>query len=543
MRLFRPSPLTHPARALCRALTLSLLIATALWSAGTTGAADRPFYPSRVPDAGENVRHQFSASRPNCTSSATVLCLQNDRFEVEIDWRDFGGSAGSGNVVPFSSNESGNFSFFDPNNWEFLVKIVDACALDGRFWVFGASTTTVEYTLRVTDTLDGHNETYTKPLNAPPRAFADTRSFSNCSQSTVGAVYAMTDAIADNEIVVYDRLLDGTLRFNGAFSTGGHGVGDTTAPGDALGSQSPLLLSPDHRWLFAVNAGSDEITSFRVDPDGLTLVDKVPSGGLFPASLTQHGNLLYVLNAGGEGNITGFRVTGSGTLVAIPGSTRDLGAGGMNPPFFLVSPAQVGFDPWGEVLVVTVKGSNALHVFDVDNSGRPSALPVTTLSHGNTPFSFAFDPRGHLVVAEAFGAGNVGEGGASAVSSYALRPDSTLDPITGSLPDFQTASCWLVASWTQDLIYVTNNLSDTVTGLRIDRDGVLTLLEPDGVSGTTGHEPVDLALSPDGRFLYNVNAGDGTVSQFRVEADGTLTPLGVIGGLPAEEGAVGIAVR
>ena len=74
---------------------------------------------------------------------------------------------------------------------------------------------------------------------------------------TPGAVYAMTNALDDNEIVVYDRAADGTLSLNGYYSTLGRGVGATEEPEDALGSQSPLILSPGHRWLVAVNACSD----------------------------------------------------------------------------------------------------------------------------------------------------------------------------------------------------------------------------------------------------------------------------------------------
>jgi 6-phosphogluconolactonase (cycloisomerase 2 family) len=126
-----------------------------------------------------------------------------------------------------------------------------------------------------------------------------------------GAVYAMTNAVGGNEIVVYSSAADGTLTLVDTVSTGGlGGIGSPPEPVDALGSQGSLVLSRDNQWLFAVNAGSDEISVFRVERQGLTLVDVQPSGGSFPVSLTVDEDLLYVLNSGGDSNITGFTLDG-----------------------------------------------------------------------------------------------------------------------------------------------------------------------------------------------------------------------------------------
>lgn len=366
-----------------------------------------------------------------------------------------------------------------------------------------------------------------------------------------GAVYAMSNDMEDNEIIIYRRSAKGVLTFAGTASTGGKGgIGFPPDPVDALGSQNPLILSKGKRWLFAVNPGSDEISVFRVKHGfKLKLVDRVPSGGDFPVSLTTHGNLLYVLNSGGDASITGFTVGHkTGRLTPLPGSTRSLDAGGTNPPFFLVSPAQVGFNPRGDMLVVTEKGSNEIHLFSVDATGLPSADPVSTTSEGFTPFGFAFDRRGHLIVVEAFGTATEGPPpptlGAGAASSYAIAPDGSLQLVSASVGNFQTATCWLVAGNTGRYAYATNNASDTITGYRVDRHGSLSLLNEDGVTAETGHAPVDLAVTGNGRFLYAVNAGDGTVSMFRInKSNGSLTPLGEIGGLPIDDGAVGIAVR
>ena len=93
---------------------------------------------------------------------------------------------------------------------------------------------------------------------------------------------------------------------------------------DHLASQGSLVYDAAHKLLIAVNAGSDSVTTFRVQGDRLGLADVVASGGGFPASVAVHRNLVYVLNAGGAGSVTGFRIVGN-DLRPIPGSDRLLG--------------------------------------------------------------------------------------------------------------------------------------------------------------------------------------------------------------------------
>jgi len=356
------------------------------------------------------------------------------------------------------------------------------------------------------------------------------------AQSPAGQVFAMTNAV-DNQIAVYDRATDGSLSLREYVDTDGMGVADTTEPVDALGSQNPLVLSHDGRWLLAVNAGSDEVSVFAVTKSALTLTDKVSSGGSFPASLALHSDLLYVLNAGNAGNVTGFHLDPSGHLTALAGSTRGLDAGGVNPPFFLDSPAQVGFSPDGQQLLVTVKAGQRILVYSIDSAGLPSAEATETMSENSLPFSFAFGRHNHLLVAEPFGGP---DGGSGAARTYRLADDGTLEAVSESIGNGQIATCWLITHGAY--AYVTNNGTSTVSSYAIADDGGLTLL--DGEAAETGERPVDLAITRDGRFLYTVNAGSGTVSMFRVDpSDGSLTSLGEIGGLPKEAGAVGIAVR
>ena len=115
----------------------------------------------------------------DCRSSGR-LCLNQDRFRVEVDWQDFEGNTGIGQRVGFRSEDSGLFWFFDPDNWEVLVKVLDGCPINGHFWVFTAATTNVQYTLRVTDLETGQFKEYSNALGASAPAVTDITAFASC---------------------------------------------------------------------------------------------------------------------------------------------------------------------------------------------------------------------------------------------------------------------------------------------------------------------------------------------------------------------------
>src|SRR5215218_9127992 len=123
-----------------------------------------------------------------------------------------------------------------------------------------------------------------------------------------GAVYTETQDPAGNAIVVYKRAADGTITERARVATGGLGAASTPPFGfPIVDSQGSVELTKNGRLLFAVNAGDDTISSFRVRKHGgLKLVDREPSGGDLPVSLDSKGHLLYVVNSL-SGDISGFR--------------------------------------------------------------------------------------------------------------------------------------------------------------------------------------------------------------------------------------------
>jgi 6-phosphogluconolactonase (cycloisomerase 2 family) len=340
-----------------------------------------------------------------------------------------------------------------------------------------------------------------------------------------GKVYVMTNDAAGNAIQVFDRAADGALTAAGIFPTGGLGSGS------GLGSQGALILSDDNR-LFAVNAGSNEISSFRVRGTELVWADTVSSEGEMPISLAYDGRRLYVVNAGGSGNIAGFKVQPNGEILPIPGATQPLSNGGVGAA---PGPAQISFTPNGSQLIVAEKATNLLVTYNVTRDGVEPG--VTHASAGMTPFGFGFARRNILIVSEAFG----GAADASAVSSYRVGR-GTLDNVTPSAPTEQTAACWVVVTGNGRYIYTTNTGSGSVSGYEIARDGSLTLLDADGRTGVTGDgsSPIDASLSRNSQYLYVLNAGAATISAFAVERDGSLTHLG---DTPVAGGSVGIAAR
>jgi 6-phosphogluconolactonase len=348
-----------------------------------------------------------------------------------------------------------------------------------------------------------------------------------------GAVYVLTNQ-ANNSVAVFRRDAKGMLTSAGEFPTGGAGDPTPQPPDpatDPLASQGALLIGRGNQFLFAVNAGSNQISVLKIRKNSLDVVDVVDSGGIRPISLALHDNLLYVLNEGGTPNITGFEIDEDGTLTPLADSTQPL-IGGV-----AADPAQIGFSHDGGLLVVTEKSGNRLNTYTIDDDGLPST-PIENASNGTTPFGFAFNNADTLVVSEAFG----GAPNQSAASSYSASDDGVLSVISGSVPNSQTASCWVVIPTNGKLAFVSNTASGTISSYRINsEDGSLTLLNGTAADTGMGSAPIDMTLSVNSRILFVLLGGTQSVASFRVRGDGSLTPADTAGGLPM--GAQGIAAK
>jgi 6-phosphogluconolactonase len=330
-----------------------------------------------------------------------------------------------------------------------------------------------------------------------------------------GAVYVMSNKAKGNSVFVYARASDGSLTLVQQIGTGGLGTGVTLDP---LMSQGALALRADGKLLLAVNPASGDVTAFTVTDTGLTFGSKVPSGGAFPISVTVSGTFVYVLNQLGEANISGFTVTDTGVLAAIPGSTRTL-AGGP-----LALPAQVSFTPDASQLLVTEKGTNLLDIFQVLPDGRTGG-PTAQRSSGKTPFGFAFGPSASVIVSNVENRLPL----KSTVSAYRLTGGVPLPRVGSPVPNDQSGACWVVV--TGETAWIVNTGSATISAYHVGVLGGLTLLNPVAASTGDATSPIDAAASSDGNFLYVVKSATGEIAAFKIDGS-TLTPIFTQSGLP-----------
>ena len=330
-------------------------------------------------------------------------------------------------------------------------------------------------------------------------------------------VFTSTNEAAGNRVLVYDRAAHGALEPAGSVATGGLGTGG------GLNNQGAVQAA--RGLLFVTDAGSNDVAALRLRDGSAVPVGRTPSGGQTPISVTVHKDVLYVLNADQGGTIAGFTIGSGGSLTPIPGSVRAVAGSG---------PAEIQFSPSGRSLYVTERDSNTIDTFPVDDAGR-AGVPVSTASSGATPFGFAVDRHGDLVVSEAAG----GPGGTSAVSSYSPAAGGSLTTVTASAPDHQNAACWVGLSGDERFAYTANAASNTLSGYSVGPDGSLTLLDADGVTATTGGHPTDL-IAGRGDDLFALAAGTGELDVFRTGGHGELTRTDTATGVPSS--ATGIAV-
>jgi 6-phosphogluconolactonase len=333
--------------------------------------------------------------------------------------------------------------------------------------------------------------------------------------ASIGNVFAQTNDAAVNKVVAFARGDDGALTRTGEYSTDGRGTGKAH-----LASQGSVVLTDGGRLLLVANAGSDDISSFRIGDDGLSLVGRTSSGGTTPTSIAVHGDRVYVLNAGPAANVSGFTIAEAGSLVPVAGAVRALGEGS--------DPAQASFSPDGRTLVVTDRAANGIAVLPIGADGI-AGEPRVQPSAGQTPYGFDFTSGGVLVVTEAFG----GAIGAAAASSYALSSQG-IALRSGSVGDTRSEVCWAVVTNDDRFAYVTNFGDGTISSYAIDADGSIELRDPVAATTNLGVKGVrDEALTADGRYLYALDADAGKIFGFRVEADGRLSPVAEAEGVPA----------
>lgn len=378
-------------------------------------------------------------------------------------------------------------------------------------------------------------------------AMSETRRLFPTRRGFVGGVYVMTNNAERNSILAYGRRFNGSLERIGEYNTRGLGGGEEVEP---LFSAYSTILTPDKRFLIAVNTGSASISVFKVLRNfGLRLrsVGRVPGFG--PSSVAYHKGIVYATSIGSDrppasdpgglglkGALTGFRLNKFGKLRRIRNSVRWLDN----------RPATVQFSTNGRSLIVTsvtagvaqldTTAVDEIYVFRVLKSGRLSAAPVDAATS-----TFPNNPEGRSLPA-AVGVEAVRVGGSeyaivtesrflsgsgagleqqvSSISTWRITDNNALVPeqldllIGSSFEEGQEGACWLELSKTKEYYWVANTVSGTISSFSF-KNGKSTLIEE--VAGS-GPLLTDLWLSADGRFLYQLGAGH--VGVYEVEKNG-----------------------
>lgn len=342
-----------------------------------------------------------------------------------------------------------------------------------------------------------------------------------------GFVYAMTNAADQNQIIVYARLQDGSLRRINVYDTGGSGTG--TQITDPLSSQGSIIISDREQLLFAVNAGSNSISSFSICENGqLIQTDIIFSNGVMPNCLAASQDFLYVANRGDDqtpSNITGFQFDCCGKLHRIPNATYLLSSSSAKP-------ACLSFDASGKKLIVSELTTNQLLVFPVHLDGA-LGQGVVHNSSGIGPFGSTVLNHDVLLVTEA---------GSAALSSYRITSRLKLDVISGSIKNGQQATCWISVNKHENTAYTSNAGTNTISVYDITPKGEVTFRYnvPSNPNGKAA--PIDSCVSYDGKNLYVLNGNEGTISVFHITHYGDIRLLQVVTDTDLPEiGAQGIA--
>ncbi|CAN5620020.1 hypothetical protein BH10BAC2_BH10BAC2_45540 [soil metagenome] len=336
-----------------------------------------------------------------------------------------------------------------------------------------------------------------------------------------GHVFILSNQVSGNEVLTYSRAADGTLSYGAAYATGGTGTGG------GLGNQGSVIISQDKQYLLAVNPGSNSISSLKITNSGLKLLSTVSSGGTQPVSISQHDGLVYVLNSGGDGNISGFWFNSSGTLSPITNSTKPLSA-------IAAGAAQISFVEEGKVVAITEKATNTITTYTIKNNGTPGVMH-TLASSNPTPFGFAVGRNNIIYVSEAVG----GAIGASTLSSYYIAENGTIRLVTGPVGAYQSAACWVVLTNDGKYAYTTNTASNNLSAFKLTAAGNIKVAA--GIAALSGLGPIDADIDGASKFLYVLNSVSHNISAYTIAADGILANLQTTEGLPV--GATGLAAE
>jgi len=373
-------------------------------------------------------------------------------------------------------------------------------------------------------------------VTASPLAVRNSKStkkqMSSSLGNSAGALYFMNNDPNHNFVVSADIHSNGKVVLREAVQTGGqgsHGVVAANGP-DALFSQGSVKTSQATNLLAAVNAGSNTVSLFSINPNDPAQIHNigkpVNSGGEFPMSLAFNakGNQICALNGGKVNGVACFSADSRNGLTPLSNTVRSIGLNQTTPPSGPAgTTSHVIFSEDGKKLIASIKGvpptPGFLAVWDVASDGSLSQdfQKVAPDAGGLLPFSMTVIPGKNAVLATDAGVGfDIFDFNAEA----SQQNRSSVVPITG-----QGATCWSSFSKQTGNFYLTDILTSEVTEVNVDNNlkGSIVKQYPQGSgSGTIDNE----IASVNGKdFMYVLSANTTTVDVLSLNAPGQATGI------------------
>lgn len=129
---------------------------------------------------GTSANFANAAIGTGCTTNATTLCVgPSGRFGIQTTWKTIS-TSGGGSTASFTTAESGLFTFFSPTNVEMVVKVLNGCGLNNRWWFFAGGLTDQHVEIEVTDAQHGVTKRYFNYLGTPFAPINDTDALATC---------------------------------------------------------------------------------------------------------------------------------------------------------------------------------------------------------------------------------------------------------------------------------------------------------------------------------------------------------------------------
>lgn len=129
---------------------------------------------------GASANYLNAAVTSGCATSSSTLCLgPGGRFAVAASYKT-DSATGNASVVPFTTSESGLFTFFSSTNWEAVVKVIDGCGINSHFWFFAGGLTDQHVELEVSDLQSGVTKRYFNYSGTPFAPITDVEALATC---------------------------------------------------------------------------------------------------------------------------------------------------------------------------------------------------------------------------------------------------------------------------------------------------------------------------------------------------------------------------